>query len=231
MDHKNVMDPLTGRPRTLRLVDRYGLPWFRIICRELTPGRAKLARQLDEPINLAVACLCGYSWLNMRAPTWTQTGAVVVSGFVLAFALRIAVRVALTKRTEIRMTTTSIRLRGWFGWKDYDRMAEHRFAMGLHDRAAHETREQHHAAAVAGQKGKVLKQEPFYAASHHVALIYLGHRVDILDVYGETAAAAIVSRLIYCTRYLNAAIQVAGGIRTGVEDDWNSRDPGGIDHE
>lgn len=225
------MDPLAGRPRTMLLRDKKDLPWFRIICRELTPRRAKLARQLDDPLNFAVVCLCGLSWLRLSSPTPTQTAVIAVSGFLLAFAARMAVRAALTKRTEIQMTTRHIRLRGWFGWKDYERMTEHRFAMGLHDGAASEAREQQHEAALAAQKGKVLKNEPIYADSCHVVLIYAGHRVDILDVYGDTAAAAIVSRLTYCDRYLNAAILATGGIRRGVEGDWNERDPGGIDHE
>ena len=141
--------------------------------------------------------------------------------------IRGSVRAALRTKTQILMTTTTIRVRRWLVWRDYNRLYEHRFALHVHDHAEEEGRDLDYEARQASVKGNVIRQTPYYSASFHVVLVYAGHRADLLTVYGQKEAAAIVARLQYCDRSLNEAIAMSGGISKRPEDDWNQT-PGGL---
>jgi hypothetical protein len=54
-----------------------------------------------------------------------------------------------------------------------------------------------------------------------------GHRIDLLTVFGPVDAAAILARLLYLDRELDAAISRGKGVRQRAEDDWDEA-PGDV---
>lgn len=225
---KHFKNPLAGRPRTVEIKGRNGKPQFRIVARELTPFRARMADGVSTV--LAVVLLLGCILAFFNAARAGLTEAVMLVGVVLIGerVLKQTLRAALRGKTEIVMTTDTIRVRGWLVWRNYNRLLEHRFALHVHDHAEEETRDLDYEARKASVKGQVVRQTPYYMASFHVVLVYAGQRADLLTVYGQKEAAAIVARLQYCDRLLNEAIAMSGGISKRPEDDWNAA-PGGID--
>ena len=74
--------------------------------------------------------------------------------------------------------------------------------------------------------GHVVNPPVYYGDSLHVVLVYAGHRQDLLTVYGQSEANAIVARLQYCDRCLDKALSM-GGMAKDAADEWNDA-PGGI---
>lgn len=104
-------------------------------------------------------------------------------------------------------------MRRWlFFWRHYSRLLEHRFALQIHDRADEEVRDYDYTAREEAAKGNLIKQQPYYGQSFHVVLVYAGRRADLLTVFGQKDAVAIVARLQYCDRRINQAINMAGGV-------------------
>lgn len=225
---KHFKNPLSGRPRTVETKGRDGKPQFRIVARELTPFRARMADGISTALTVVLLIGCILAFFNAAKAGLSE--AVMLAGVFLVGerVLRATLRAALRGRCEIVMTTDTIKVRGWFVWRSYNRLLEHRFALHVHDHAEEENRDLDYAARQASSKGHVIRQTPYYMASFHVVLVYAGQRADLLTVYGQKEAAAIVARLQYCDRLLNEAIAMSGGISKRPEDDWTAA-PGGID--
>lgn len=223
----HFQSPLAGNPPTTETTGVDGHPEFWIAPRELTPLRARVADHIAQALGVVLFLYCIIVFLDTRGAGLYE--ALLLAGLFLAGARALlwVTRKALRRRTEIVMTVDTIKVRRWLLWKDYARHLEHRFALLMHDKAEEEQRDLNHKARVAGARGVILKQTPYYALSFHVVLLYAGQRIDLLTVYGQKEAAAIVARLQYCDRALNEAIAMSGGISSRPEDDWN-QSPGGI---
>ncbi|MCY1382789.1 hypothetical protein D9M69_708470 [compost metagenome] len=72
-------------------------------------------------------------------------------------------------------------------------------------------------------------QKPvYYGDSFHVVLVYEGHRVDLLSVFGRQQAAAVVARLQYCDRQLEQESKNVGAAdNPHAGADWH-QSPGGL---
>lgn len=228
MDPK-FRNPLEGHPRTVETVDAVGLPTFRITPHVLTPGRAKAA----DKISFVLFCLlwmgCLYSVAT--APRWdlTEAATTLATGLAGGWVIRWVTHYALRRRTEIEMSADTIAVRGWLGWRRYSRLMEHRFALHIHDSAAQEYRNNDYLVREAATKGRVLNLPAYYGSSFHVVMVYAGHRLDLLTVFGQVEAAAVVSRLQYCDRRLNEALEMGRGAGERPENDWYDA-AGGMNH-
>lgn len=146
-----------------------------------------------------------------------------VSGFVLYGALRFLLR----KRTRLVLTLDQFSVETMFGWKHYDRLLPHRFALLQHDWAQAEQEHAEFQAAQAQRQGKLIRKRRWYANSFHVSFDYIGQRNDVLTVYGQKKAMAILTRLNACDNVLDALARRGQGTPLTPEDEWGDQ-PGAI---
>ncbi|VVN79664.1 hypothetical protein [Pseudomonas fluorescens] len=223
-----MKSPLLGRPPTRQTTDEAGLLSFKLTPRELTPIRAKLANGISAVIGLGLAAANFIPLLQEPHPYLpdlvTALGVTVLGYHLLRWVTFEACRV--TTRIELRMDEVRVRLLS--GWKSYDRRIEHRFVLLPHDAAEYEQRFHEFATRKAAANGQVVQPPIYYGDSFHVVLVYAGHRIDLLTVYGRQQAAAIVARLQHCDQLLDAeAKRVGAGKNPHIDGEWHHT-PGGL---
>lgn len=223
-------NPLEGYPESYEVVGADGVPSFRITPRVLTPFRAKARDQLFDALLLAMWVSLLYVMFTTNSISKSDVAVIVALGIAASHLMPRALEMALLRRSDILMTADTIAVRGWLGWQRYSRHLEHRFALHVHDRAQEEYRDNDFRVRAAAAHGKVVAPAAYYGSSFHVVLVYAGHRVDLLTVFGQRDAAAIIARLQYCDRCLNEALAMGGGIPKRPEDEWNDA-PGGVHHD
>jgi len=219
--------PVAGRPRTATMTDKDGHPRFTIKPWVLTPFRAQAADAISSLVAWSIFCAF-VLWLfnNHKLPA----GVIIAHaafGFIGYKALAMLVHLLMHRSARIVMSTGSISVKRWYGWQRFDRNLEHRFALLIHDKSQAEKLRHDLQVRRASANGRVVQKKAYYAESFHVVLLYAGHRRDLLSVYGQKDATAIVARLQYCDRCINEAARMGGGIKQRPEDEWND-EPGGI---
>lgn len=224
-----MKSPLASRPRTQELIDKDGrLSAFRMRPRELTPLGAKLADAVSSILGLGLLVASVATLPDWRHPALPEL-AVAIGGTVAGiWILRIIAREAFRVNTRIDLDLESIRVRRLRGWERFDRRLEHRFVLLPHDGTERERRRNDLATREASANGHVVQKPVYYGDSFHVVLVYAGHRVDLLSVYGRKQAASIVARLQYCDQLLEQeAKRVGARTNPHVGAEWHDS-PGGI---
>lgn len=225
--HTRFKNPLSGKPYTVKSIDRTGHPKFKITPYELTPLGAKFADFCCTVLGGALAIDCIISQIYHPNPDLGSIVTAVVTYVSTYYALAWFIKENFRRKTTIVMTTDAISVRRWYGWQRYDRNLEHRFALHVHDRAQDEQRCHDYELRQESAKGQVVQKIAYYGESFHIVLLHAGHRVDLLTVYGQKESTAIIARLQYCDRCLNEAVNMNGGINNRPEDEWNQT-PGGL---
>lgn len=220
-------NPLEGYPHTIETEAKDGLPTFRIMPRALTPGRAKVAHGMASLMSFGLFIAVAYYIWTVAGIGLPQIAVAAVLLTGVSHLLPHVCESVLRHPTEIKMTAEAISVRSARGWAQYSRMLEHRFALHPHDRTTWEQRNNDFATRQAAADGHVVSPAVYYGESLHLVLVYAGHRVDLMTVYGRSEAAAIVARLQYCDRCLDKALAIGGGIPKRPEDEWNDA-PGGL---
>ena len=224
---QKVRSPFAGKPATRQVADHNGAPAFYVQPRVLTPMRAMAASWLT---GLGVVAGVGFGVVgvaNVPNPDGGMLTAAltvpVVGGFVLYGALRSLLR----KRVRLMLTLEQFSVKSLFGWKHYDRLLPHRFALLQHDWAQAEQEHAELMAAQAQMRRKVVRKQRWYAKSFHVSFDYVGQRNDVLTVYGPKEAMAIVTRLNACDNVLDALARHGHGTPLAPADEWGDQ-PGAI---
>lgn len=221
---ETVVEPLSGWPYARAVPTSDGLPAYAITFAVLTPLRARMLDGCVDaaPVLLpALWLLVAHSLGLLRPPTaalGVGTFLVVATAFLLA---RWALLPVFLKSHEIVMTTDTVSIRWGKRWISYPRQVEHRFALKRHDAALREQRENDAERAAASIDRKEPKLSFYFADSFHVVLEQAGQRRDLLEVFGPVPAEAVLSRLQYIDRILDAAIRMGGGVPNRPEDDWD----------
>jgi hypothetical protein len=222
--------PLSGRPLTLESKDHHGQPIFKIKPEALTPFRCKAADALIQLTGFVLVIACALDIFNLLEIFVEPVLKVMAMALIAYVLLAWLFKTILKQTTSINMTTEAISIRRWYGWVRYHRHLEHQFALLNHDKMRDEQQRHEYEIRQASAKGKVLRKKAYYADSFHIVLVYAGHRRELLTVYGQKEAVAIVTRLQYCDRRLNEAISMGAGSRQTPEEEWNSA-AGGFHHE
>ncbi|NBA98553.1 hypothetical protein GUY40_27115 [Pseudomonas sp. R5(2019)] len=224
-----MKSPLDGRPRTQEMTDKDGrLSAFRVRPRELTPFGVKLADAITNILGVGMLVANVAALPDWRHPSLPKM-AFVIGGTIASFwCLHWISRASFRVTTRIDLDLESIRVRRLWGWKRFDRRLEHRFVLLPHDGTERERRRNELATREAAANGKVVQKPIYYGDSFHVVLVYAGHRVDLLSVYGRKQAASIVARLQYCDQLLEQeAKRVGARTNPHVGAEWHDS-PGGI---
>lgn len=227
---QKIRSPFAGKPATRQVVDRNGAPAFDVQPRVLTPVRAMAASWLT---GLGVVAGLGYGLAGVASAPNPDSGMLtaafvvpVIGGFVLYGALRSLLR----KRVRLVFTLERFSVKTLFGWKHYDRLLPHRFALLQHDWTQAEQEQKQFQAAQEQRQGKLIKQRLWYGKSFHVSFDYVGQRNDVLTVYGPKEAMAIVTRLNACDNVLDALVRRGQGTPLTPADEWGDQ-PGEIPAE
>lgn len=224
-----MKSPLDGRPPTLELIDKDGrLSAFRVRPRELTPLGAKLADAVSSILGLGLLVASVATLPDWRHPALPEL-AVAIGGAVAGiWCLRLIAREAFRVNTRIDLDLESIRVHRLRGWERYDRRIGHQFSLLPHDSAERERRRNDLATREAAANGHVVQKPVYYGDSFHVVLVYAGHRINLLTVYGRQQTEAIVARLQYCDQLLEQeAKRVGARTNPHVGAEWHDS-PGGI---
>lgn len=225
----DIQNPMAGNPPTEQATDQAGRMMFRVTPRELTPETAECADVLGAVLWLALVVACFFVTSSWSVPEFPRVTAVI--GTVALGYLALFWREICHTTTEIELRMDSIRVKRFFVWRSYDRGVEHRFLLLPHDDTENERRRHDLAVRKAATDGRVVQKTVYYGDSYHVVLLYAGHRVDLLTVYGPPQAAAVVARLQYCDRLLDQeARRGNGGEAPHAREDWHSA-PGGLDDD
>jgi hypothetical protein len=224
---QRIRSPFAGRPATRQVFDRNGAPAFDVQPRVLTPVRAMAASWLT---GLGVIAALGNNLSDVANTPNPDSGMLtaaivvpVVGGFVLYGALRSLLR----KRVRLMLTLEQFSVKSLFGWKHYDRLLPHRFALLQHDWTQAEQEQQEFRAAVAQKQGKLIRKRRWFGKSFHVSFDYVGQRNDVLTVFGQKEAMAIVTRLNACDSVLDALAHRGQGTPLTPADEWGDQ-PGAI---
>ena len=221
---QKIRSPFAGRPATRQVADHNGAPAFDVQPRVLTPVRAMAASWLT---GLGVVAGIGYGLVGVVSAPNPDSGMLTAAIFVPVvggFALYGALRSLLRKRVRLLLTLEQFSVKSLFGWKHYDRLLPHRFALLQHDWTQAEQEQQEFQAA---QQRKVIRKRRWYANSFHLSFDYLGQRNDVLTVYGPKEAMAIVTRLNACDNVLDALAHRGQGTPLTPADEWGDQ-PGAI---
>jgi hypothetical protein len=220
--------PLSSHPPTSEKTDGAGQPVFTITPSELTPFRAKAADQISFVLSLGLAAMLIITLLHWRNPALPEYVFAVLIFLAGRKILRWAMREMFHVQTVIVMDINTIKVRRGLRWRPYDRTLDHQFALPFHDLTTYEQRNNDYAARKASKNGNVIQPPTYYGDSRHVVMIYAGHRVDFMSVYGPQRAANIVARLQYCDRRLDEAAKKGGsGFNPHADNDWHES-PGGL---
>lgn len=223
-------NPLSGRPATYTLQDRNGHPKFIIKPEELTPLRCKVADGFKFLIVVVLSITSALAILSLPAFFVEPILRIIVPAVIAYFVLGWMFRAVLKLNTKIVMTTEAISVRRWYGWVNYNRNLVSQFILLKHDKMGEEQQRHELQTRQAAAKGRVIQKKAYYAASFHIVLVYAGQRRDLLTVYGQKEAVAIVTRLQYCDDRLNEGIGMGTGGAQSPEEEWNTS-AGGLHHE
>jgi hypothetical protein len=224
---QKTRSPFAGKPATWQVTDRNGNPAFRIEPRVLTPLRHSLVRLVG---GLGTLGLFGLSLASLAGANNPDSSAVIASLAVPAvggIALHQMLGAIFRKRVEIMMTLEQFSVRTLFGWKRYDRLLPHRFAVLPHDWTQAEHDGQEYRMQRAQLQKQPMKKQRLYSNSFHISFDYLGQRNDVVTVYGQKEAVAIAMRLKACDEVLDALARRGQGTPLSPEDEWGDQ-PGAI---
>ena len=222
-------NPLDGYPHTIETTGADGVSSFTIMPRPLSPGRAKAAHGMASLLSFGLFLAVAYYLWTVAGIGLPQIAVAVVLLMGVGHVMPRMCESWFRDPTEIRMTATAISVRSARGWAHYSRLLEHRFALYPHDWTSWEQRDIDYETRRAAADGHVVSPTVYFGESLHLVLVYAGHRVDLLTVYGQSEAAAIVTRLQYCDRCLNEALEMGRGAGERPENDWYDA-TGGMHH-
>jgi len=223
-----MKSPLDDHPATATLKDESGRLAFRVMPRALTPQRAQLSDQASRIFGfglLAASLVTIPDWQQPELPVMT---AAFIGAWLGGAVLRWGMRAVFHTTTPIELGLECISVCRHGRWERFDRHQEHCFALLPHDQGEQERRRNEFNTRDAAARGEVVQMPVYFGDSFHVVLIYAGHRVDLMSIYGRQRAAAVVARLQYCDRVLEQEAKRAGaGDNPHASDDWY-QSPGGL---
>lgn len=217
-----IIKPLSAWPLTSEFKTPDGLTGYRVSPHVLTPERARGADGCAEMARVVLFFVCAYGFMTFHTQT---TVAVHLIGWIVLFCalarlVRRTIATPFRRTVEIEMTTERVSIKRGKKWERFPRRIEHRFIQQAHDRAPGEQRNNATAQQAASIDRQVSHGSYYYIDSSHIVLELAGHRYDLLTVYGPQEAAAVLARLQYLDRQLDAAVKIGKGVPETPRDEW-----------
>jgi len=190
--------------------------------RALTPLRARLAAYATPLTGAALFLYGGFDLIDRNAIDLSNMIEVgVIAGIAIPvtwFGLR---RLLQTGRVIV-FTPEQIAIRGFLGWRHFDRARPHGFVLLPHDKSEKERERHEFLDRKRPPKWWSLKRRKYCGESRHVALEFLGERHDILTVHGRKKAAAIQARLQACDAVMDGMGTGDSGVSLSPDGDWGA---------
>jgi len=213
-----VENPVSGWPPTQPLKEGVG---FRVTAKHLTPLRAQWFDFLGVIVLFGLFVLY---WWGAAVEAYSEGGALegygefllglwVVTLFTGGAMRRRLAQWLFGKTKVIEFAPDVLRIKGFRGFKNYDRMLPHEFTYDIHEKAEEEEIADaiaRHEAQIEGKK-KLPQKERYYRDSYHIVLRYAGQRVDVATVTGKKWAEALLVRLQLLDQMMDAARGEIGG--------------------
>lgn len=227
---QTIRSPFEGKPATQQVADVNGNPAFQIEPRILTPLRVTMVNLLSGVSAVGLFIYSLGSLAGMDNPDSGSLTAALILPLVGAAAAHGMLKSLFRKRVKIFMTLERFSVRGLFGWKHYDRLLPHRFAVLPHDWQQLERDQDEYRMQQAQLQRQPVKKSRLYANSFHISFDYLGQRNDLMTVFGQKEAVAIAMRLKACDDVLDALVRRGQGTPLSPQDEWGDQ-PGAIPAE
>ncbi|MCB0637350.1 MAG: hypothetical protein KDC54_12065 [Lewinella sp.] len=221
------VSPFAGFPRT-RLRKRKGKPVFEVKPNILTPRAAKFA---DDLSGLCLFLWIGVLFFNVALLANVQGWAWLVywgSALLITPVSRWLFREFLKNEIRMELDEEEFRIKHWFSWKRFDRTLDHGFAVPPHDLTKDEQENEEYQVRAAQMKGRLVRKRRYYAESCHLVFVYLGQRIDLVEIYGHKEGVAVKARLELCDAILNTQTKMGPVAVTDPDDEWGDG-PGDID--
>jgi hypothetical protein len=219
------VSPFWGEPKTRMRRDRRGIMTYTVTPDELTPEGARWADDLTK-LSLFLLYVAAIV-LAMQAGTFWAWGAAAIVPLMIAAVLDGLYAAMLSRNTTVVFTPTEFRVKVKNRWLVYDRTLTHRFIMLRHDLAPHETERREVVTRRAAHRGQFISPRRYFAESFHIVFEYMGHRHDILDVYDQTRAAAVLARLKACDEIMDNRAGMGDGEAMSPDEQWGKQ-PGDL---
>jgi hypothetical protein len=216
-----IIKPLSAWPPTVEFTTPDGLPAYRVSAHVLTPERARAADGCAELLRAALflGCAC-VLWLVFSPAHFALQLTVALAVFFTGNALVLRYIAGLFRETTlIELTIEQVGVRWRKACFRFPRHG-HRFKHQVHDRAVGEQRDNEVARQAASIDREVTRGSYYYADSFHIIFDLGGHRYDLLTIYGPQEAAAVLARLQYLDRQLDAAVKMGKGVPEQPRDEW-----------
>ena len=227
---QTARSPFAGQPATRQVADANGNPAFLVEPRVLTPLRVQMVNLLTGVATVGLFIYSFGTLVGMDNPDSGSLTAALTMPLVGAVAVHAMLKSLFRKRVRIMMTLERFSVRGLFGWKHYDRLLPHRFAVLPHDWQQAERDMDEYRMQQAQLQRQPMKKSKLYANSFHISFDYLGQRNDLMTVFGQKEAVAIAMRLKACDDVLDALVRRGQGTPLSPQDEWGDQ-PGAIPAE
>lgn len=221
------ISPFDGAPKTEIVTDDQGRRAFIVTPRYLTPWRFKVARFSANVTAWALMFALVFLVDHMVSePGWEVLGALIAP-WVLWQLWFVIARFMCSRTTRFELTEDTLKVGRLFGSRKFDRTIPNSFALPPHNSAIAEQRKHELIVRQEASKGRVIAKMPIYANSWHLSFVYLGQRNDLLTIYGQQDAEALLCRLQACNDVLNRQAGLAEGLSMSADDDWTDS-PGDV---
>jgi hypothetical protein len=224
--NNDKISPFSGRPHTELGYEETGVPFFEVTPREQTPDSAKWAESLGTASAFAVFGFSVYALILTEPDPWVWIAGLVLP-WMMAPLFKKWYAWKLSRVTRVVFTPTEFRVLTKGGWDIFDRTLTHRFVMLRHDLTRAEAEQRELQMRRAQQRGRIVNPQRYYGESYHIVFEYMGHRYDVLDVYGKPRATAALARFKACDDVMNNAAHMGGGEVLNPGEQWGEQ-PGGL---
>lgn len=213
--------PYETWPPAKRSIRKDGKQKVRVQPRYLTPRMAKCADWLSIASVPPVLAAAGYGATLVDAEAPAVAYGVLATAPALTFLVaRFGLYDLLKASQTVVFTPDEIVVEGLFGNAHYDLKLGHKFVLYPHKNAKREEEKITHRARQQKQRWWRLAPKRYFGESWHVALEYMGQRVDLMTVYKRSKAQAICAKLNLCSGGLESAGDVAPDDALTPRADW-----------
>lgn len=202
--------PYQTWPPAKRSVDKDGKQKIVVAPHYAHPFGVKWADRLSLAAVPPAICAAGYAATQVNTEEPIAAYVALAASPAIAFVATRFWLYDLFKRTcKISFTADEIVVRGWVRDQRYDGKLQHKFVLYPHKYTKREEERIAHRQAQVKRRWWRPTPKRYYAKSWHVALDYMGQRIDLMTVYERDKAQAVCAKLNLCSAGVDVSETIA----------------------